>query len=718
MNSRTSRVTSFLLLVAGIALGPVVDLAAQTTAFRWQRRQPFPVFDPSPLVGGSLQTARDRVRGVSVMVVTRSLPAGLLELETWEWAESRWCQRSVTPPPGLRSAAIAWHEGSGRVLLHGTTQQMAVQTWLYDGIAWTQAANGAGPGPRTGGSLGADFATGRVILFGGRSMTGNLLADTWEWNGTGWLLRATSTPSPRENVKLTFNPVTGRMAMFGGNQIGAFGLPSLLSIDQVWEWTGTTWLAINSTNPLGNTATAMAATSAPGGSGMWAATGGIPGGRLWRWTGSAWVQTAPTPSPMLLGGLIAEGPDRLLGYSGGPSWTNSSVIFIPSSSQWQTVQVGGYPQGFAWDFAGVEPWDGQLFRRNVGLGYSEFWRLDQGGAFTPLFQAPQGTNNPYLMSFHPPSGQVLLLNPYSGDSASIAGSTVVPSPPLTVLPFDLPYLVGHHPGSGRLLALVLNAQQQLQIHGWAPSTWTLLATGPMLNDTAVGAWDGARNRLVFAARDGTAAGEWDGVTFTTIPLPPGPGSSYHMLPHPEGGVAWIHTDAIHRWDGVAWTTATILNPMSQPTGSAGLPMSYDVKRRRWLAHDGHTLLELQPAAFAVDDASPQPGQSIQYTFERAASANRTWFVALSSSDAPGIPWQPSPWYGTEVIPLANDWLLGTSLGWGLGGMLDAQGRGQVALPIPGLPWLVGFRFVASALTLGTTQPFEFVSPPVEVVIRN
>jgi hypothetical protein len=716
MSLLSDRSVSLLLLAAAIAAGPVVEVAAQTTAFRWQRREPFPVPDTSFLVGSSLLTARDLVRGVNVMVVAKRMPSGVFELGTWEWAESRWCRRAVASPPGLRSAAIAWHGGSGRILLYGATQQWAAQTWLYDGVTWTQAANGAGPGPRTNCSLGADFSTGSVLLFGGRNQWNSLLDDTWEWNGSGWLPRsAITSPSPRENVKLNFNPTTGRMALFAGNQVGFLGLPTSLNISQVWEWTGNTWLAINSSNPIGNNVMASASCSAPGGSGVWAATNGSQTAELRRWNGVSWTTMTTLQPPMYIGGLIAEGPDHLLAYSSSPNWATSA--YTPSSNQWQTLQTGGYPAGSAWTFACVEPSDSLLFRRNVGLGYSEFWRLEQGGAFTPLFQAVQGTNNPYLMSFHPPSGQVLLLNPYTGDSAAVVGSTVAPSTPLTV-PVGLPYLVGHHPGSGKLLALVMNAQQQIEVHGWAPSTWTLLATGPTINDSLVGAWDGGRNRLVFAAQDGTAAGEWDGTTFTTIPLPPGPGSSYQMLPHPEGGVARIHADAIHRWDGVAWTTATILNPMSQPTGSAGLPMSYDVKRRRWLAHDAHTLLELQPAALAVDDASPQPGQWIHYAFERAASANRTWVIALSSSDAPGIPWQPSPWYGTEVIPLANDWLLGPSLGWGLGGVLDAQGRGQVALPIPNLTWLIGFRFVASALTAGTAQPFEFVSPPVEVVIRR
>src|SRR5207247_5917629 len=120
------------------------------------------------------------------------------------------------------------------------------------------------------------------------------------------------------------------------------------------------------------------------------------------------------------------------------------------------------------------------FTKFVDQANTDLWRLDQDGTFTRILQgSTYDTSNPQLMAFHPPSGRVLLLNPYTGATASYTGQAIVVHGGLT-LPalFSLPYLVGYHPGTGRVLALVMNAQQHVEIWGWAPSSWALRAGGP------------------------------------------------------------------------------------------------------------------------------------------------------------------------------------------------------------------------------------------------
>ena len=107
--------------------------------------------------------------------------------------------------------------------------------------------------PRTGHAVAFDSIRNRLVLFGGRTQPdalpsgGELLGDTWEFDGSAWHKMADFTgdfgspasadvgPNPRADHAMAFDPVRGRTVMWGA---------SYNDVGTVWEWDGTHWTPV------------------------------------------------------------------------------------------------------------------------------------------------------------------------------------------------------------------------------------------------------------------------------------------------------------------------------------------------------------------------------------------------------------------------------------------------------------------------------------------
>jgi N-acetylneuraminic acid mutarotase len=103
-----------------------------------------------------------------------------------------------------------------------------------------------------------DTATNRLLLFGGRTLTGTLLADLWAFDpgsntwtelddggpssGSG---QSGGGPPPRMAHTLTYDPDTGNLVLVGG--VAADG-DTLL--DDVWLYDDSGWTQVASDMPL------------------------------------------------------------------------------------------------------------------------------------------------------------------------------------------------------------------------------------------------------------------------------------------------------------------------------------------------------------------------------------------------------------------------------------------------------------------------------------
>ena len=92
---------------------------------------------------------------------------------------------------------------------------------------WTQVAT-TEPSARTFHAMAFDSQRGRTVLFSGN--VGG--ADTWEWNGTGWLPQIFAFgPAARQHHALAYDSQRGRTVLFGGTSY----------LGNTWEWDGVAW---------------------------------------------------------------------------------------------------------------------------------------------------------------------------------------------------------------------------------------------------------------------------------------------------------------------------------------------------------------------------------------------------------------------------------------------------------------------------------------------
>lgn len=111
---------------------------------------------------------------------------------------------------------------------------------------WQQAAPAASPSARSGAAMASEG--NRIVLFGG--VAGFSVSNqTWAFNGTTWAqLSPTASPTGKGGHNLAYDPVRGVYVMYGGNNTSPFGGAS---VDQTWEFDGTTWTQVFPTTTPG-----------------------------------------------------------------------------------------------------------------------------------------------------------------------------------------------------------------------------------------------------------------------------------------------------------------------------------------------------------------------------------------------------------------------------------------------------------------------------------
>src|SRR5207253_2073426 len=87
----------------------------------------------------------------------------------------------------------------------------------------------------------------QVVLFGGADAAGNVLGDTWTWDGTTWTQAAVTGPSARADAALTFDATRAKTVLFGGTTTGTAAGANA----ETWIWNGDSgnWAAAGTTIP-------------------------------------------------------------------------------------------------------------------------------------------------------------------------------------------------------------------------------------------------------------------------------------------------------------------------------------------------------------------------------------------------------------------------------------------------------------------------------------
>ena len=141
----------------------------------------------------------------------------------------RWWTRSRALELGL--VGYASNQADGRVLVAGgyTSGGITTMAELFDSAAntWTDLSpTGAVPSVRAFPAMAYDPSTQKVILFGGGTLMG-AFNDLWAYDSAAntWteLEPSGELPPPRADGTMTYDPLSRRMMLFGGNDlVGGF----------------------------------------------------------------------------------------------------------------------------------------------------------------------------------------------------------------------------------------------------------------------------------------------------------------------------------------------------------------------------------------------------------------------------------------------------------------------------------------------------------------
>lgn len=156
-------------------------------------------------------------------------------------------------PPAIRGVlapyAMVYDRTDGYVLAVGG--DVRNQTYAFHGGNWTHLLTPAGPSPRVSFSLTFDSTDGYVVLFGGERSSGSctpqtatlrgavFCGDTWKFAHATWTKVISSpSPSPRMSSILGDDPADAAAVLFGG--VTVWGRP----VNDTWEFRGGHWALI------------------------------------------------------------------------------------------------------------------------------------------------------------------------------------------------------------------------------------------------------------------------------------------------------------------------------------------------------------------------------------------------------------------------------------------------------------------------------------------
>ena len=496
---------------------------------------------------GVLAMAHDTTRGRVVLVGNAT--AG--RIDTWEWDGAAWTQRSpaVSPPARFRHA-LAFDSIRGQLVLFGGERGGPMNdTWEFDGSNWTQRMPTTSPPARAGHAMAYDVGRGRTVLFAGQGSLGRL-ADTWEWDGTNWVQASPSSPpSARMDHALAHDDIRGRTVLFGGYS-GSF-------LSDTWEWDGAAWsLLTPATNPAPRVHHAMAYDSTRG---VVILVGGDANifyswrSDHWEWNGLNWTLRASQQPPLeRMGHGIAfdSGRQRMVLFGG---WARYGLDSRYPSDTWE--------------------WDGNAWSRQA-------LRTNPDGEIADL-------------TFDWARQQVVGFSLYWREAWAWDGAQWSSSQPSVLPPYRQGYATASDPLRSRVVLFGgYNGPYVNDTWEWDGSNW--LATNPSVQPPARVTdmtWHSASGRVVLFGGFGSSGAmndtwEWDGSNWSqkTTPIAPNPRSGQAMADDVARGVVVLFGGSISgvalldtwEWDGTAWT----FRPVVGPQVTSPLEMVYDSARRR------------------------------------------------------------------------------------------------------------------------------------------
>jgi hypothetical protein len=257
--------------------------------------------------------------------------------DTWEFDGTSWTQLSPALSPSPRRwSAMCYDPTLGKCVLFGGSLNGSTfygDTWTWDGTNWAQLAPAASPSPRARGWLEWDLIRNRAIYTCGKNSTASTaLAETWSWDSSTWTQVPTNT-LPGWNggtgliaFGLTFDLLRDRYVLVGGTRTTATVSP------QTYEHDGSDWILRPTGALTGRTGPAVAFVIGLGKTFVFGGSSGVnPLGDTWQYQTDDWAANAPFGTGCVGGGgvmTLAETHAAWIGETHATHITNLDPLGI------------------------------------------------------------------------------------------------------------------------------------------------------------------------------------------------------------------------------------------------------------------------------------------------------------------------------------------------------------------------------------------------------
>jgi hypothetical protein len=206
--------------------------------------QAHPTTSPGARFGHSM--AYDKVRGRVVLYGGQNGPNSVLN-DAWAWDGNNWEKLSLVGGPrfGKVGAAMAFDPTTGELILTGVSPDSDLSTWTLQGSEWIRHAAAVEDQPWAHESQAAYLPASRrifMLVYGPKppDPPSQLLV----WDGNTWsAVRSVVVPPARDGAAFAYCPALGQLILFGGSSVTQIpnGVNPGEVLSDTWAWDGLKW---------------------------------------------------------------------------------------------------------------------------------------------------------------------------------------------------------------------------------------------------------------------------------------------------------------------------------------------------------------------------------------------------------------------------------------------------------------------------------------------
>jgi len=536
-------------------------------------------------------------------------------------------------PIGRWLPAAAYDSQRGVLVVfggQGSCDTMLSDTWEWDGTTW-MVKNSQGPAARAGHQMVYDSARHLTVLFGGGGTN-----ETWEWDGTSWTQRTPAhSPSARNFHSMVYDSARQVTLLFGGWETSL-----AQGSNETWEYDGSDWtLKSPADSPDLRWTAGMSFDSSRGKAVLFGGYNHSNGafGDTWEWDGTNWSEANPAHHPVAadrrsMAFDTARGVTVLLSVEYiYPAWTPQTWEWDGTDwTQRNTIETPGARDN------PVLAFDSNIQRVLVFGGYDY-----QEGRYSNSFWSWDGTAGTWEIESQAPAPRVYMSMVYDSHR-------------------NVSVLFGGQNPSGYYLTPLADTWEH---DGTAWIKRNPVTSPPILSSYAM-AFDSDRNVTVIYGGGAYTANlstwEWNGTDWAEASPANNPGTvydgamAYDAARHESvlfGGYDEYGQTVNNTWvyNGTDWTQKT---PAHSPSARIYTAMTYDPVREKVVLYGG----SLSPADLSAWEwdgsywtevpATPNPGETERANILYSPDLGR--LIHFGGMDNVTWSWDGSAWGDLQV----------------------------------------------------------------------